>query len=199
MSELRVISRALARAERLMHYFTGKPCKHGHTSRRLTSNGQCTSCAVVDAAKARKNRPEKVKANAERWRQRNREKYLDKMAKYREQNREYFRQYNREYTKENLSGFNAQWHKRRATKRTATPAWYGELDDFVMREAAHLSRLRRAATGVKWDVDHMIPLRAEVACGLHCASNIQVIPGVMNSAKRNRMMYTNPFEWVMAL
>lgn len=26
------------------HYFTGKPCKHGHTTKRLTSTGGCMEC-----------------------------------------------------------------------------------------------------------------------------------------------------------
>lgn len=27
------------------HYFTGKPCKHGHIADRLTANGQCFECS----------------------------------------------------------------------------------------------------------------------------------------------------------
>lgn len=86
-------------------------------------------------------------------------------------------------------------HKRNAAKLNATPGWYGELDEFVTREAADLCRLRELATGVAWQVDHMVPLQAREACGLHCAANLQVIPARMNISKKNRMIFTEPFEW----
>lgn len=30
-------------------YYTGKPCKHGHTSPRLTDTGACTSCNSISS------------------------------------------------------------------------------------------------------------------------------------------------------
>lgn len=51
------------------------------------------------------------------------------------------------------------------------------------KEAAALCRDREAATGFAWHVDHMIPLQAKEACGLHCATNLQVIPA-MRSRRR---------------
>lgn len=89
--------------------------------------------------------------------------------------------------------------KRRARKLNATPPWYGELDEFVMREAADLCRLRELATGFAWQVDHMVPLQAKVACGLHCAANIQVMPALLNIAKRNKMIFTEPFDWIASV
>jgi 5-methylcytosine-specific restriction endonuclease McrA len=38
-----IIERAEARAQGLMYYFTGRPCKHGHIAKRLTS-GNCVEC-----------------------------------------------------------------------------------------------------------------------------------------------------------
>lgn len=86
--------------------------------------------------------------------------------------------------------------KGRAVKRNALPSWYGELDRFVMIEAADLCRLREIATGFAWQVDHMIPLQAKVACGLHCAYNIQLLPSFINRSKGRKMIYTEPFEWM---
>lgn len=36
--------RDLARRRGLKHYYTGKPCKNGHRSERLVSNGMCVTC-----------------------------------------------------------------------------------------------------------------------------------------------------------
>ena len=38
------ISRKEARRQGLARFFTGRPCKHGHVSQRLTSNGRCCEC-----------------------------------------------------------------------------------------------------------------------------------------------------------
>lgn len=86
---------------------------------------------------------------------------------------------------------------RRARKLNATPAWDAELTEFVAQEAAHLCALRAAATGFAWDVDHMIPLQARNACGLHVWNNLQVIPAQINRAKGNRMVLTEPMAWLV--
>lgn len=39
-----LISRAEAKAAGLSLYYTGKPCKHGHTATRRFPNGNCTEC-----------------------------------------------------------------------------------------------------------------------------------------------------------
>ena len=39
-----LITRAEAQAQALTHYFTGQPCKRGHTAERLTKNWTCCEC-----------------------------------------------------------------------------------------------------------------------------------------------------------
>lgn len=39
-----LVTRQQALAEGLMYYFTGKPCKHGHISKRFTNGRQCAEC-----------------------------------------------------------------------------------------------------------------------------------------------------------
>jgi hypothetical protein len=89
--------------------------------------------------------------------------------------------------------------KRRARHKSAVPAWYGEFDRFVISEAFDIAKARSASTGVEWEVDHMVPFAAKNACGLHCASNIQVIPAKLNSSKKNRMIFTEPLQWLGAI
>lgn len=93
----------------------------------------------------------------------------------------------------------AYQQKRRARQLQAVPPWFGELDDLVMVESAHLCALRHAYTGVTWEVDHALPLQGRLVSGLHCAANIQVIPGTMNSSKHNRLVLTEPGEWIAKL
>jgi 5-methylcytosine-specific restriction endonuclease McrA len=44
-------------------YFTGKPCKQGHVSERITSNGTCRACSRKSGAKFRLENPEKFAAS----------------------------------------------------------------------------------------------------------------------------------------
>jgi hypothetical protein len=76
------------------------------------------------------------------------------------------------------------------------PAWFGELDRFVVSEIRQLQRTRELITGVKWHMDHMIPILGKGASGLHCAANLQLIPRTINKKKGNRLIYTKPFEWL---
>ena len=41
----------LAAANRGEKVYDGRPCKHGHGTRRYTSNGVCTECIARSAAK----------------------------------------------------------------------------------------------------------------------------------------------------
>lgn len=85
---------------------------------------------------------------------------------------------------------------RRATKILATPRWFSELDAFIWQEAFHLAKIRTKLTGIPWAVDHMIPLQGKSACGLHLGRNCQVMPACLNNLKNNKMIFTEPFEWM---
>ena len=78
---------------------------------------------------------------------------------------------------------NALNQARHAQKLKACPRW---ANKFFMEEAYHLAALRTQATGFSWNVDHIVPLRSKVVCGLHCEQNMQVIPKAENATKGNR-------------
>jgi len=74
---------------------------------------------------------------------------------------------------------------RRAVSSMATPKWANE---FFITEAYHLARLRtKLKTGgvSKWHVDHIVPLKSKLVCGLHVHNNLRVIPAIENLKKRN--------------
>jgi len=71
-----------------------------------------------------------------------------------------------------------------------------ELTDFVFEQSQELAQQRETLLGIKIHVDHMIPLKAKNTCGLHVWNNFQCLPSVMNSSKGNKLIYTNPHEWL---
>lgn len=88
---------------------------------------------------------------------------------------------------------------RRSRKLLAVPSWFSEFDEFVWAEAQHLVQKRCEETGRAWHADHMIPLTCRSATGLHVWNNCQVIPGVLNLQKHNKMVLAEPFEWISLL
>lgn len=125
-----------------------------------------------------------------------RQRALDSSLSWRIRSKDHLYEKGRRWKQENPSMVTAYHASRRARKLHATPKWFGELDEFAMVEAAELCKGREFATGYPWHVDHMIPLQAKNACGLHCAHNLQVIPSRLNIAKSNRMIYTEPLQWL---
>ena len=78
-------------------------------------------------------------------------------------------------------------HKRRVCTEQIPQT---ELDEFVFEEAYRLSKTREQATGIKWHIDHIVPILHKQACGLHNAFNLQVVPSSWNIKKGNRNMNT---------
>lgn len=77
--------------------------------------------------------------------------------------------------------------RRKGLEVQATPPWTNsEWENFLMSEIYLLAKLRTKVTGFEWHVDHSIPLKSEVVCGLHCSANLRVIPAVFNLSKGNK-------------
>ena len=112
----------------------------------------------------------------------NPDRYRQLLKKYRVKNQQKIQK----YRSDNIDYFNKQSSFRRACKKQAIPLWFGELDKLVLAEAFALTKDRFLQTGVKWHVDHIVPLQSEIVCGLHCADNMQVIPAIQNLNKSNR-------------
>ena len=89
------------------------------------------------------------------------------------------KQYNNNW-KTSSSFYTNHWYQGQKTKT--------ELDSFVIQEAMELKKMREKATKIKWEIDHIIPIKHSLCCGLHNAFNIQVVPSLWNSKKGNRNM-----------
>jgi hypothetical protein len=176
-----VVTRDEARKGRLVRYYTGEPCIHGHLAERLTRDGFCTQCKRIRRAAYTAERSAEENAKRAAYYQANRAAELARKARYNIEQR---------------ALRTATENMRRARKLQAVPPWFGELDELVMDEASDLAFLRWEQTGIDWHVDHMIPLQAKKASGLHVAANIQVIPQKLNSRKLNRMVLTQPGDWI---
>lgn len=133
----------------------------------------------------RKNR-ERLLSNVKEYYKNNKEKVLSYQENYYRENSDKVKQRTKKYKKKNKDSYYAREAKRRAMKVKATPKWFDELDDLLVKEAFSLARQRVKETGIDWHVDHLVPLKSKKVCGLHCADNIQVIPALFNLKKNNK-------------
>lgn len=68
-------------------------------------------------------------------------------------------------------------------ERVVQPAWASkEKIAEIYRKASELKR----ETGVEYAVDHIVPIKSDLVCGLHCEANLQILTKSDNSKKGNR-------------
>lgn len=88
-------------------------------------------------------------------------------------------------------GSDPECHRKSSLRYAHKCKAHGPLDEltiFAMEEAIDLCVLRNAATNNKWSIDHIVPFKHKLACGLHIAANIQVAPANWNYKKSNKNM-----------
>lgn len=156
------ISREIAKQQKSKYYQTGVPCKHGHDSPRLTSNGACVGCRPArrkkyyDAhkesllpnnrqyAKAwRESKPDVAKASAKKWRDNN---------------------------KNVLS-----YHRTKRRKQTS-------IVNLTEEEKLRVKQIY-ATRPEGYHVDHIVPLARG---GKHHPDNLQHLPAIDNLRKGSR-------------
>jgi hypothetical protein len=118
----------------------------------------------------------------------------DRKSKARERSKLWFMN-NSEYARKRNSEYSKKWEKenphlsvekvqrRNSAKLKAIPPWanLSEIRE-VYKNSAKISK----ETGVMHHVDHIVPLRGKLVCGLHVQNNLQIIPWYTNVSKGNK-------------
>ena len=131
----------------------------------------------------RENNTTRNKEVQKLWRENNKERKRECNKIWNNKNIEKNRQYKKNWDKRNPDKTAAKVQQRNARKLQAQPKWANE---FFIKEAYTLAKLRSDMFGFKWHVDHIVPLRSNLVCGLHCEDNLQVIPASYNISKSNK-------------
>lgn len=152
--------REAALAAGSLRYSTGVPCLNGHVAERYVSTRMCVDCLNERNAGLRQDRLFAARA----WRDANRERMSD-------------------YRRENRAALTAAEVRRYATKMQATPSWF----EREVVEAVYAVAAAWRSAGFECNVDHMVPLQSKKVSGLHCLSNLNVMPKVANVTKGNRV------------
>lgn len=211
---MQVISRSAALELGLKRYFTGKPCKYGHICERYAKTKVCAECSILQQRKRRQENLEAARAYHRQWARDNKDlckasktKFLannpdalsKSKAKYRAKEgiKEQELAYSRRYRQENLEACRERsrsWNKRhprsiaahasarRARVLQAQPSWVC---------SDQLAEIFQSCP-VGYHIDHVVPLKHKLVCGLHVAANLEAIPAEANQRKLN---YFDPDEW----
>lgn len=202
---MQLVSLAEARELGFTHYYTGKPCVHGHASKRYTNSRQCVTCSSIKSAKyiAKSASGEGIVKTCTNCKT---SKALSEFAKhstgkygvagkckeckkiYRDswyvQNKEQCLEQSAQWAKANAYKKRIYRAKRRAAILNATPSWANiKAIEELYKQAGTLSK----TNSIKYEVDHIIPLQGKTVSGLHVHWNLQVIPTAENRSKGNRI------------
>lgn len=153
---------------------------------------KCKPCTRADVSKHRADNIERVR---EYDRQRGmlphrvaaREEYA-KTDACKESQRKSNKRYRRENKEKRRVIKAVCQNSRRVAKISRTPAWLTPADRTAIKARYSEARWMTLRTGIKHNVDHIIPLLSKVVCGLHVPWNLRVIPARENSKKSNRLL-----------
>ena len=186
-------TRNKAKAIGSTHYFTGKPCKHGHIALRKTK-GSCVECLKLEWARGNEqradyfreyNRREDVKDRKNDWYQDNRAAVIDRAST---RPAEKLREYRNAWKVNNAVQVRADTKARRRKHREATPPWLTRKQKSELRQMYQLAITMTKTTGEQYVVDHIVPLRSDEVCGLHVPWNLRVITQEDNLKKSNKLL-----------
>ena len=200
-----------AKAHGSRFYFTGKPCKRGHFSKRYSGSASCVECLSENiknnyrenkqhhyeasrkwainnpdkvakiAKRAREKDPEKYRAWARKYAGENLDKEKSRWAKYKSMNKDEIREKRKEYIEKNREKINVYNAARQRKNRDQMPSW---ADMEKIKEFYKMAAHLRT-TGLSVDVDHIVPIVSKSVCGFHCESNLEIVYSIDNSKKGN--------------
>ena len=98
----------------------------------------------------------------------------------------------RAQTKSRKAKATRQGRRRKAGIGFATPSWISEGDRKSMASIYMLAAKLEKLFGVKYHVDHIVPLRGKDVCGLHVPWNLQILEASLNRAKSNNPRWVYP-------
>ena len=126
--------------------------------------------------------PEKEKARLRQWHLDNKDRVRARVREWKNANAAKVKAGKDQYRANNPGLWATYCGKRRAGKKQATPAWADHEKIARIYELAAVLN----ADGCAFEVDHVVPLKSPIVCGLHVESNLQLLPKLNNRSKGNR-------------
>jgi 5-methylcytosine-specific restriction endonuclease McrA len=170
--------------------------KHKHGKNGL--RGQCKDCELDYRTRTRdiKNKKTKLRywSNRDEILEKNRARYHENPAPKKEanaawysENRVRLKSMRADWARKNRDRMNERDRRRRSREKQATPAWLTDDQVLEMERLYEMARFLTNITGIKREVDHIIPIQGKNVCGLHVPWNLQVLTAEENRKKHNKL------------
>jgi hypothetical protein len=127
---------------------------------------------------------DEILENSKNWSQENKEKRNEISQKWRDNNRDKFSLSCKNSTKKSIEKKLANNSKRRSLRIQRTVSWANEKE--IEKKYAFAKFMEWITLGIKYHVDHIVPLQGKNVCGLHTHDNLQVIRATQNLKKGNK-------------
>lgn len=137
---------------------------------------------VANAKWARTNAT-KIEAQQQRYRETHREVAAARTSRWRDTHPGKNASTVRQWQIKNSDKVNASAVRRKAIKLQATPGWTNHV---AIGAFYAFAAIQSKMVGKPYHVDHIVPLKSKLVCGLHTHYNLQVLPGKENMSKGNR-------------
>lgn len=119
------------------------------------------------------------------WARQNPDVHNARLRRWRAQNPEKASAPGRAYYRRNKEAKRERTRRSRERTRRASPPW---TDRVAIGEFYKLADTLTAATGVRHEVDHIVPIAGRGICGLHVHWNLRVVPWRENRSKGNKLL-----------
>lgn len=139
---------------------------HKHSGGKFGLRGKCIEC--------------KNSQTRSYYKSINKESHAEKAREYLSSNpeaRKRARQRNQEWRKNNLAYDAFRRSMRRDAVKRATPAW---------ADKEHIKLVYQKANEYGFHVDHIVPIKSDIVCGLNVPANMQLLDAQLNCGKGNR-------------
>jgi hypothetical protein len=117
------------------------------------------------------------------WRDRNRDVINARSKQWADANRDKTRASVTAWDRRNKPRKKQIKREREGLQRLATPAW---SDFAAMQQYYLIAEYLTQELGIAFHVDHVMPIKSDIVCGLHSHTNLAIAVGAWNIAKHNR-------------
>jgi hypothetical protein len=166
--------------------FLGKLCKHHpelNGLRYASPQHKCPACRKVRKTIWIATNKAQISSSNKLWRETNPGKNTTYNAAWRKKHPERHVASTLAWQRNNREKVNAKSAQYRANKFKAMPIW---ADKEEIKLAYAIAKRVSLETGIMYHVDHIVPLKSKIVCGLHVPANLQLLTHSANSAKCNK-------------
>jgi len=150
---------------------------------------KCAACVKAYQTTYRADNAQRIADSKKAWKLKNKEHVETKDRAYAQLYPDRRTLARRKWSTANPGKDNASKTLNSIARKKRIPIWLSEDDKWMLDQAYELAALRTKMFGFAWHVDHVIPLNGRKVSGLHTPYNVQVIPGLENLRKGNRVQH----------